>query len=96
MRYQGEQDNLEAEMHRIVALTREAAQRKEKIKRELQARQEGYLPIDEWQARAEEAREQQHGHRTYPEEWSQLASEAGKYAPERRKPNRGRRTDYGL
>lgn len=72
-RYRGEQDDLEAEARRLVALTREDWQRRETLKRRLQARLEGYVPVGDWLEQADNDREQRNGHRTYPESWAELA-----------------------
>jgi hypothetical protein len=76
-RYAGEQDNLEAEARRLVALTREAQQRKETLARKLHDRLNGqpYVDAADWLARNDdqrEQREQANGH-TYPPAWEELA-----------------------
>lgn len=75
-RYRGEQDNLEAEARRLVALTREAQVRKETLERKLRDRINGkpYVPASDWLEQADEQREQANGHRTYPQEWSERAA----------------------
>ena len=83
--YAGEQDNLEAEARRLVALTYEAWQRKETLVRQPQARLESYVHVDSWLEQADAAREQANGHRTYPEAWDELAALA-------RQIPRGRKT----
>lgn len=85
-RYRGEQDNLEAEAQRLVALTREAQQRKEILERKLRDRlnRHVYVSASDWLERADADREQTNGHRTYPEEWAELAALA------RQMPSTGR------
>ena len=73
-RYRGEQDSLEAEARRLVALTRESQVRKETLERKLRARLEGYVPVDDWLEQADADREQRNGNRTYPEEWAERAA----------------------
>jgi hypothetical protein len=55
-RYRGEQDDLEAEARRLAALTRESQIRMETLKHKLQARLQGYVPVDNWLERADEDR----------------------------------------
>ena len=89
-RYAGERPDLEAEVRRLVALTREAQTRKETLERQVRSRLAGYRPVDEVLERADAAR---NGNgRTYPEEWSRLADEARtRYAdPNRHRARPGR------
>ena len=82
-RYAGEQDNLEAELRRIVALTREAQMRRDIAARRLRDRLDGYtsVPAGDWLAQADEEREQANGHRTYPREWAELGHNRTRLAP---------------
>jgi hypothetical protein len=74
-RYAGERPDLESEARRLVALTREAAQRKEILERKLHDRLNGqpYVDAADWLARNDEQREQENGH-AYPESWEALAA----------------------
>jgi hypothetical protein len=84
-RYAGEQDSLEAEARRLVALTREAQMRREKLERKLRDRLRGkaYVDAGEWLEQADQEREQCNG-RTYPPEWSELARLASELPQGRR------------
>lgn len=81
-RYSGERPDLEAEMRRIVALTREAQTRRETIERQLRARLAGFRPIDEIFEQAERREVNGNGNRNqvYPSEWFRLADEARSHA----------------
>jgi hypothetical protein len=89
-RYAGEQDDLEAEARRIVALTREAQGRREILERRLRDRLAGYVavPASDWLERNDAEREQAGG-RTYPEEWAERAALASQL------PRRGHRARPG-
>lgn len=95
-RYRGEQDNLEAEARRLVALTREAQVRRETLERKLRDRLNGkpYVPAGDWLAQADEQREQTNGHRTYPPEWEELAALI-RQLPRKGKPRRASHYEKG-
>jgi hypothetical protein len=84
-RYRGEQDNFDAEVRRLVALTHESRIRKETLARKLRDRLNGqpYVDAAEWLEQADQEREQRNG-RTYPPEWSELARLASELPQGRR------------
>ncbi len=75
-RYRGEQESLEAEARRLVALTREAQMRKETLERKLRDRLNGeaWMPAGDWLEQADAERDQRYGKATYPRAWGELAA----------------------
>lgn len=91
-RYRGEQDNLEAEARRLVALTREAQMRKETLERKLRDRLNGevWTSAADWLEQADAERDQANGKATYPRTWDELAALARQIPRRSSRARRGR------
>jgi hypothetical protein len=79
--------DLEAEARRLAKIVTTAQQRSEDAARRLRSRLEGYVPVDEWLERSDEARNGRLNGATYPRKWAERADEARLLAdPDRHGP----------